>query len=352
MKNIILISLLAISCSTFAQTIRRCNNNPGISGVNVYTTIQAAHDAAAVGDIIYVEPSVTSYGNLTCSKRLTIIGNGYFLTQNPNVSFDIRMSKIDGFTFNLGCANSSITGVYTNNLTFNGISNITLERCFVENVNYVSFSSIPSTFITFSKCVITGSILGYDSAPSRIPRNCTFTNNIFSGGIQYFSNSVFTNNTFATVSNGNLDYLLNCTISNNIFRSNGCNSCTQQALFGTNNTGTTISNNIIAYVQTVNTCSFTLPTGNGNVNGADYSALFIVPDPYSSGLVDKNFQLAAGSPAIGIGTGGTNAGAFGGANPYILSGLPAYPVMTNFTTSGVGNTSTPLQVSVTVRGNN
>ena len=58
------------------------------------------------------------------------------------------------------------------------------------------------------------------------------------------------------------------------------------------------------------------------------------------------------SPAIGIGTGGANAGAFGGASPYILSGLPAYPVMTNFTTTGVGNTTTPLQVSVTVRGNN
>jgi hypothetical protein len=48
MKNVTLIFLLAISCSTFAQTIRRCNNNPSVTGVNIYTTIQAAHDAAVV----------------------------------------------------------------------------------------------------------------------------------------------------------------------------------------------------------------------------------------------------------------------------------------------------------------
>ena len=62
MKTTILIFLLAISCSTFAKTIRRCNN----TGVNVYATIQAAHDAAVAGDIIYVKPSNVSCASLAC----------------------------------------------------------------------------------------------------------------------------------------------------------------------------------------------------------------------------------------------------------------------------------------------
>jgi hypothetical protein len=47
--------------TTYAQTIRRVNNNVGITGVNVYTTAQAAHDAAAANDILIIEPSNTSY---------------------------------------------------------------------------------------------------------------------------------------------------------------------------------------------------------------------------------------------------------------------------------------------------
>jgi len=79
----------------------------------------------------------------------------------------------------------------------------------------------------------------------------------------------------------------------------------------------------------------------------------LVSNPWTTfGSEDAKFQLGASSPAAGIGTGGTNAGAFGGASPYVLSGLPPYPIITNFTTSGVGNTSVPLSVSVTVRGNN
>ena len=78
-KSVLTLFLLAlIAFGSDGQTIRRCNNNPGVTGVNMYTTIQAAHDAAVAGDIIYLEPSSVSYGNLDARKRLTIIGNGYF----------------------------------------------------------------------------------------------------------------------------------------------------------------------------------------------------------------------------------------------------------------------------------
>ena len=61
--------LLFLLTATFAQTIRRVNNNHGVTGTDICTTIQAACDAAANGDIIYLEPSGNSYGEITMSKQ-------------------------------------------------------------------------------------------------------------------------------------------------------------------------------------------------------------------------------------------------------------------------------------------
>ena len=72
--------ILLLCIAAHAQTIRRVNNNAGVTGVNVYTTAQAAHDAAVANDILMIEPSVTTYENLILTKPLKIYGNGYFLS--------------------------------------------------------------------------------------------------------------------------------------------------------------------------------------------------------------------------------------------------------------------------------
>ncbi len=355
MKHVILIFLLAISCSTFAQTIRRCNNNPGVTGVNIYTTLQAAHNAAAAGDIIYVEPSSLSYGPLNSTKRLTIIGNGYYLDKNANTSFDTRSSLAGVLVFDNGSANSIISGLSNTDIYVNDI-NVTITRCnnisvaFGESTNLIAGVKSRGNSGTVSRCIV-GRIYGNYSQVSsaQYGYNTIVINNIGynTGGnaiISSLTNSTISNNTFYLSSYSRLDNLYNCSVSNNIFDARNL-SGTIQFVNGVGS-GNTISNNICLELQA-------LPSGNGNVNFGNSATTFLVNNPWSTWTgEDAKFQLAAGSPAIGIGTGGTNAGAFGGANPYILSGLPAYPVITNFTTSGVGNTSTPLQVNVTVRGNN
>lgn len=63
-KSLSILTLLTFSafCS-FAQTIRRVTKDINITGVNIYSTVQAAHDAAVAGDIIYLEPiSAGNYG--------------------------------------------------------------------------------------------------------------------------------------------------------------------------------------------------------------------------------------------------------------------------------------------------
>jgi hypothetical protein len=359
MKKSLLLSCIATLClsaSVFAQTIRRCNNNPGISGVNVYTTIQAAHNAAVAGDIVYVEPSTTNYGTLVATKRLIIIGNGYFLDKNPNNSFDTRTSKISSITFDNGTANSVMTGIEAvSSISVNDI-NITITRCnllsgtnlsFGLSTNLVAGQNSRGNNGTITKCILNVTVSGNNSntVTSQYGYNCLVSNCIFwTGGVSAMTNTVVSNNVFYRGNNAGTQNLFGCAVTNNIYDARGITAAIQY-VSGTS-TGNTISNNICLDQAG-------LPSGNFNIDFGTATATFLNANPWSTySTEDAPYQLISGSPAIGIGTGGTNAGAFGGSNPYILSGMPAYPVITTYLPSGVGNVSTPLQVNVTVRGNN
>lgn len=360
-KSLITLSilcLLAFSASVSAQTVRRCNNNPGIAGVNVYTTIQAAHDAAVAGDIVYVEPSTTNYGTLDCRKRLTIIGNGYFNSKNTNNSFETRNSQISTLTFNNGSANSILTGIdQVGSVSINDV-NITITRCklgsstsFGVSTNLVGGVNSRGNNGTITKCYMGGGVSGQNSTvvTSQYGYNCLVSNCIiFSGSISNLTNSVISNNIYYRGGGSAFSSLFGCGVTNNILDARG-SATVQEFVNGVLNgtsVGNTISNNICLGQAAT-------PSGNGNVNFGDETITFLTSNPWSTWNVeDANFQLIAGSPAIGIGTGGTNAGAFGGANPYILSGMPAYPIITSYLPSGVGNSTTPINVNVSVRGNN
>lgn len=355
-KSLFALAILCLlSFGSFAQTIRRCNNNPGITGVNVYATIQAAHNAAVAGDIIYVEPSSADYGALNCIKRLTIIGNGYFLDKNANNSFDTRTSKITTITFDNGSANSVLTGVEqtSSGFSINDI-NITITRCYITNnisfgisTNLVAGLNSRGNNATITKCILSSGINGNNTTNvnAQYGYNCLISNNILRGVIYSMTNTIISNNVFncGYVGGSNVGSVFGCAVTNNIYDARGLSGTITYVGGGS---GNTISNNICLDLAGS-------PSGNGNVSFGTSTATFLTANPWTTfSTEDANFQLIAGSPAIGIGTGGTNAGAFGGSNPYILSGMPAYPVITSYLPSGVGNASTPLQVSVTVRGNN
>lgn len=346
MNNTILICLLAFSFSTFAQTIRRVNNNSGVTGVNVYTTIQAAHDAAVNDDIIYVEPSNVGYAGLICVKRLTIVGNGWAdsygnITTTPPTN--TLSSIIDNITVNNGSQGSKFIGLtFQNGNSRISVPNISFDRCrFLYGSWAVELggdgNAIWGNNILFKNCRMSYGIYVPNTTNSLGPgigciiRNC-ITNAVLASNLR---NAVITNNTCNTIG-----AVTNSSITNNI-----CTIANGQATSDPANTNSnSISNNL-------SVSSNGLPSGNGNVNGASLNTIFLTASP-NVNTSDNDFQLAVNSPAIGIGTSGSNVGAFGGSSPYILSGLPPYPIITNFTISGVGNSTTPLQVSVTVRGNN
>jgi len=90
--------------------------------------------SATAGDTLHLEGSSIDYDNATITKKLVIIGPGYFLNENTNVSNDVLSARLDYISFNTGSSGSQLIGVYV--YGFYGISinvsNITIKRCRID----------------------------------------------------------------------------------------------------------------------------------------------------------------------------------------------------------------------------
>jgi hypothetical protein len=335
MKTPLTFLLVLIVTATFAQTIRRVNNNPAVTGSNIYATLQAAHDAATNGDIIYVEGSVAPYGNLTCIKSLTLIGTGYYL--NPNTP----ASVIGAVTFKAGSQNSVLTGFTLSTISVQGVSNITLARnaslASIGNITIDTQDALTAIFSSISNVNVLGN---YNFNLSLVPRT--------SGALNYtISNVVIRGNLMDALSYGSTPSLVSSAIvaNNIIFRITSIihNSSIQNNIshgsFG-----------VASFVNcsVANNVAFGSLWPTGNNNKSNIADPFVQVNP----PVDTGWQLKPGSAASGAGVGGTDCGVFGGDTPYVLSGIPNYPTITNFITSGTGSAATPLSVTISTKSNN
>ncbi len=90
-----------------------------------------------------------------------------------------------------------------------------------------------------------------------------------------------------------------------------------------------------------------IPAGNNNQLNVNMTNVFV----NNAGLVDNDYLLKAGSPAIAAGFGGVDMGAFGGSTPFVLALQPAIPAITNLSApaSSGGNT---IQVTFSAKSNN
>src|SRR5436190_9371104 len=110
MKKALALSVLFLLVVISVEAkIWRVNNNVGIAAD--FTTLQAAHDAAAAGDSIYLEGSSNSYGGLTCNRKLFIVGPGYYLDQVPNTQVVLQTAKVSGINLNSGSEGTVIMGL-------------------------------------------------------------------------------------------------------------------------------------------------------------------------------------------------------------------------------------------------
>lgn len=276
-------------------------NNSGVPAD--FTTIQAAHDATAVlaGDTIYIESSSVSYGTMYSSKKLIVIGPGFFLGENDSTQANVAPAMIESCTLSGGSGGSVYMGVSFIDAMFINASNILLKR--------VSASPV---FIgnDASNIMITGSYINslyvYDGS-----NNIIITNNIFTSTQPYSYSINMGANTSGTITNNVFQtnqYIYNCIYRNNI--STGLGS--PYNAFNAYNC--TWEYNIGAQGQ--------YPSGSGNQQNVDMLTVFLL-----TGSSDGRWRLKAGSPAIGAGFLGVDCGPFGGGTPYVLSGMPNIPAI-------------------------
>lgn len=221
MKKVLLsFSLLLGALGASRAAVLTLNNNTPTPGQ--YTTFAAAQTAAAAGDTILVQGSPTSYGDITISKRLALIGQGH----KPNTSLGV------GATFSNITISSNLTGVRIygikagiitgNDPAGSGMLNVdslTIENVYLQNVLVVGTDC---NTIVVRGCVIDGVI----SLNNKNVDGVIIENNYFSGITYggYFLTGwggtgakLVTNNIFAYSGGG---YLVNGNINNTIFQNN------------------------------------------------------------------------------------------------------------------------------------
>lgn len=393
MKNLLILLLMLEGQSVLAQEVWVANNNFNApTGTHIFSTIQAAVDAAAAGDVVQVQPSPNTYGNASIDKQLTLMGIGFnvdkdiplqsmmgsiTLTNNLDNTSDADGTIIKGLNFTILYPGFNTGPAYT-------LDNILVRNCqlqYIYSQNVSSYSGV--TNLEVRDCYLTASVSGYsiyfaDKLSNAIIRNnlladgiaITYsfspasniiTNNIIYGGIYVNvagSNTTILNNIFIASSGGDAAFnsqLQDCIIANNIFygmtpsmATGGSSSTEFQRNVFTNNLVFSTGNDLMP------------PTGGGSGNSGSSNITGTSPlftnvqllDTWDSGY---DFTLQGGSPALNAGSDATDIGISGGSYPFpdanfVLKTTHA-PVIQILNTSTVINPGDDLPVRVKANSN-
>jgi hypothetical protein len=296
------------------------------SGQNMQTLV----DNATAGTVFIVEAG--SYGDLTISKRIAIIGTGYYLGTGQQAT--TGSATFGNINFKAGAENAQLMSCAVNAGINIGASQVTVSRCLVGgniNLGFDGSNNVGSTGVTVKQCFVRGA-LGVQSGTNY---GFSIRNNIVGDQIYLsinFSGEVQNNTITSTSSYGIfVDYVNPSSFvicKNNI--STGFYNYFPQAML--------VGNNVLYNNQT------DLPASN-KVNQTPAS-IFVGS---SAASLDAQYMLSASSPAKGAGEGGTDAGAFGGTEPYVLGGLPTLPVVTELTVPQTAGQNGVLNVRIKAR---
>ncbi len=357
MKRFFFLSVSAVlTCSISFAKVWRVNNNIGVSAD--FTLAQQAHDNGSVlpGDTLYFEHSSQTYGALSLTKSLRLIGAGFFLPQNPNVQYITTAPRLDGISVFSSAANSIIS-VSCSAVSLDSVSNVRISRCWA---GYITLQATSNA--TISNCFINGTVNIYgkvwtSSSQCKLT-GCTGTsifNNIIIGNLDQeqmaygsvcspnwvmpHSSTVFNNSINGSVNNFTGSFYNNIALS--IF------------LDGGSYAGNNIFHNTISasqrrtYTTVGNYDQVTLEPGNANQFIVTKASLYVGTN-FSQ---DTSWRLIPGSAAIGAGTGGVDCGATGGNGAFVFGMPPAIPSIykLNVAPAASGNS---IGVTISTRSNN
>ena len=351
--------LLALVLFNSAQAkIWRLNNNgnsPIPAIVADFTgTLQAVHDNASVvsGDTIHIEQSPLNYGNCIFTKRLVVIGSGYFLNKNPNtqVSTDYG-SSVGTLTFyNNNAAGSHVYGL-TTGIVYMGVNNLLIARCNLTTYVYIGNASTGD---------LDGMTLRQSYFNGVVPNNqYVLRNNTGTGQITNMdiSNNIFlhtANYVFAVVLDAKVSGLFKNNVINAYYGVNIQNFYVLNNIgFSAGNSANTFTNCVVEYNTGMVAGMYAAPSGTNNTIGLGNQTKTVAQIALLGGTsTDNSFSLAVASECIGAGKSGTDCGAFGGDYPYKLSGIAPVPNIYGVTIAPIAAGSSSISVTVSAKGNN
>jgi len=321
-------------------------NNTGVPAD--FTTVQAAINAETVnaGDTLHVEPSGTSYGGMQLTKRLVVIGNGYFLgspvnNSNPGLQANTANSRVAQVTVFAAASSSVIMGLTCSDV-YIGWDVVTSNIIFKRNYcNTLQVYSGGTNNVVLSQNYVSTFVGGTAGSHT----NLVITSNIIGSYVQFNGddNGIFANNIFCALS-GAWIQMTGFTVRNNI---------RVQAQPGTAFANCTVQNNMDCAGGSI------FGNSDGNLSNVDMSTVFVGYPTIGSNSTDGRYALKNGSPAAGAGYGGADMGAIlntGNANnnladTYVLSGMPNVPSVFKLDAPVTVTTGT-MSVTISTRANN
>lgn len=327
----------ALLLSSLPATVWHVSNNANFDAD--FSTLQTAHDNAQTGDTLYVYGSQAAYGDLNCSKKLTIFGPGFFLAENPNTQ-----AKLSPALINHAVIQATAVGTAIQGMSFKSL-HIKANSCVVQRNRFVSVNW-EHHGIRIENC-----------SNVRISQNYLMADFTWYGGMYDYAY-------------GNINTIGSCgniIISNNLVCGSSQSGSFNAVVSSPQTSNLVIYNNIIThgisvYNADIYNCYLDVTSFNGNstcnvynniCSGATLSGypnqnnimnktqadVFLL-----SGSSDGRYALKPGSPALGSGFGNTDIGIFGGQTPYILSGLPAGIPSIYFINSGTIGLDIPVLI--------
>ena len=353
------LSLIALVLFNTAQAkIWRLNNNgnsPTPAIVADFTgTLQAAHDNPSVvsGDTLHIEQSPTTYGNCIFTKRLVVIGSGYFLNLNPKTQVNVDYgSTVGDLTFyNINSASSHIFGLSMGNI-YMGANNLLISRCRIGGVVFIGNTGTADIDgMTLRQCFLYGSTAQYQSVIRSNSGTGLITNMDISNNIMRYTNYY----NYAVVLNAKTSGILkNNLIDGNLGISLYNFYVLNNVAFSSSASGYTFNNCVLEYNTGIVTAMFVTPAGANNTIGLGNQTKTLAQIALLGGAsTDNSNSLAVASELIGAGKDGTDVGAFGGDYPYKLSGIAPVPNIYKVVIAPISAGASNISVTVSAKGNN
>jgi hypothetical protein len=253
MKKVFFLVVGLIATISAFSTVRTVSSNPATIGQ--FTTIQAAIDASADSDTVYVYGSPNSYAIFTIQdKKITVIGPGW----NPDKNLPLT-AIVDGAIFRNSPAGGSPDGSELQGLIF-----LSTIRPSANNVG----GDLAVNNLRFIRCQFNGP-LNWDLASSGfLIEGCIFYNTLNFIGTFTYQNFLFQNNLFffSVCCMGSpltsLTNSVNVRFDHNLFTSSNNSGGGTVFIFASNCRFLTFSNNIFNQANVGNNVSFSTFTNN------------------------------------------------------------------------------------------